>query len=302
MKDKKTLITIIVLLVIFLPIGVFGTIKSFSATKPDVKDDNPNKEFKYNNKLYFYYNDKLLSTYECSTCTLASSSIDDINYHTNYYKSENNELASVINEYYGLFKENDNIILYNLVNSKKIDAYKSIKNYNIDATSKFAITEKSNGMGVIFFDLSSSPIPNEYEYISLPEHIIDNKLDTSKFIVKKDNMWSIISANKEVDVAPIIDEIVDFNDNYYITYANDTYHVYDRNNIEYLENLPKTNVYGVGKYIFVLNNNQLFIYENCLSPVIKIMELPNYNSIYFYQNNNKIDIMIDGNLQETLEL
>lgn len=302
MKDKKTLITIIVLLVIFLPIGVFGTIKSFSATKPDVKDDNPNKEFKYNNKLYFYYNDKLLSTYECSTCTLASSSIDDINYHTNYYKSENNELASVINEYYGLFKDNDNIILYNLVNSKKIDAYKSIKNYNIDATSKFAITEKSNGMGVIFFDLSSSPIPNEYEYISLPAHIIDNKLDTSKFIVKKDNMWSVISANKEVDVAPIIDEIVDFNDNYYITYANDTYHVYDRNNIEYLENLPKTNVYGVGKYIFVLNNNQLFIYENCLSPVIKIMELPNYNSIYFYQNNNKIDIMIDGNLQETLEL
>jgi len=157
-------------------------------------------------------------------------------------------------------------------------------------------------MGVIFFDLSNSPIPNVYEYITLPSHIIDNKLDTSKFIVKKDNMWSVISANKKVDVAPIIDEIVDFNDNYYITYANDTYHVYDRNNIEYLENLPKTNVYGVGKYIFVLNNNQLFIYENCLSPVIKIMELPNYNSIYFYQNNNKIDIMIDENLHETLEL
>lgn len=302
MKDKKTLITIIVLLVIFLPIGLFGTIKSFSTTKSDVKDDNPNKEFKYNNKLYFYYNDKLLSTYECSTCTLATSSIDDINYHTNYYKSDDKELAGVLNEYYGLFKEKDNIILYNLKNNKKIDSYKSIKNYNIDATSKFAITEKSNGMGVIFFDLSNSPIPNVYEYITLPSHIIDNKLDTSKFIVKKDNMWSVISANKKVDVAPIIDEIVDFNDNYYITYANDTYHVYDRNNIEYLENLPKTNVYGVGKYIFVLNNNQLFIYENCLSPVIKIMELPNYNSIYFYQNNNKIDIMIDENLHETLEL
>lgn len=279
-----------------------ATIKSFSTTKSDVKDDNPNKEFKYNNKLYFYYNDKLLSTYECSTCTLASSSIDDINYHTNYYKSDDKELASVLNEYYGLFKENDNIILYNLVNNKKIDSYKSIKNYNIEATSKFSITEKSSGKGVIFFDLSNSPIPNVYEYITLPSHIIDNKLDTSKFIVKKDNMWSVISANKKVDVAPIIDEIVDFNDSYYITFANNTYHIYDRNNIEYLENLPKTNVYGVGKYIFVLNNNQLFIYENCLSPVIKIMELPNYNSIYFYQNNNKIDIMIDENLHETLEL
>lgn len=302
MKDKKTLITIIVLLVIFLPIGLFGTIKSFSTTKSDVKDDNPNKEFKYNNKLYFYYNDKLLSTYECSTCTLASSSIDDINYHTNYYKSDDKELASVLNEYYGLFKENDNIILYNLVNNKKIDSYKSIKNYNIEATSKFAITEKSSGKGVIFFDLSNSPIPNEYEYITLPSHIIDNKLDTSKFIVKKDNMWSVISANKKVDVAPVLDEIVDFNDSYYITFANNTYHIYDRNNIEYLENLPKTNVYGVGKYIFVLNNNQLFIYENCLNPVVKIMELPSYNSLYFYQNNNKIDIMIDENLHETLEL
>ena len=302
MKDKKTLITIIVLLVIFLPIGLFGTIKSFSTTKSDVKDDNPNKEFKYNNKLYFYYNDKLLSTYECSTCTLASSSIDDINYHTNYYKSDDKELAGVLNEYYGLFKENDNIILYNLVNNKKIDSYKSIKNYNIEATSKFAITEKSSGKGVIFFDLSNSPIPNVYEYITLPSHIIDNKLDTSKFIVKKDNMWSVISANKEVDVAPVSDEIVDFNDSYYITFANNTYHIYDRNNIEYLENLPKTNVYGVGKYIFVLNNNQLFIYENCLNPVVKIMELPSYNSLYFYQNNNKIDIMIDENLHETLEL
>ncbi len=293
MKDKKTLITIIVLLVIFLPMALFGTIKSFSTTKSDVKDDNPNKEFKYNNKLYFYYNDKLLSTYECSTCTLATSSIDDINYHTNYYKSDDKELAGVLNEYYGLFKEKDNIILYNLVNNKKIDSYKSIK---------FAITEKSSGKGVIFFDLSNSPIPNVYEYITVPSHIIDNKLDTSKFIVKKDNMWSVISANKKVDVAPIIDEIVDFNDNYYITYVNDTYHVYDRNNIEYLENLPKTNVYGVGKYIFVLNNNQLFIYENCLNPVVKIMELPSYNSLYFYQNNNKIDIMIDENLHETLEL
>lgn len=302
MKDKKTLITIIVLLVIFLPIGLFGTIKSFSTTKSDVKDDNPNKEFKYNNKLYFYYNDKLLSTYECSTCTLASSSIDDINYHTNYYKSDDKELAGVLNEYYGLFKENDNIILYNLVNNKKIDSYKSIKNYNIEATSKFAITEKSSGKGVIFFDLSNSPIPNVYEYITLPSHIIDNKLDTSKFIVKKDNMWSVISANKKVDVAPVLDEIVDFNDSYYITFANNTYHIYDRNNIEYLENLPKTNVYGVGKYIFVLNNNQLFIYENCLNPVVKIMELPSYNNLYFYQNNNKIDIMIDENLHETLEL
>ena len=48
MKDKKTLITIIVLLVIFLPIGLVGTIKHFSLPKQlDNGIENPNKEFNW---------------------------------------------------------------------------------------------------------------------------------------------------------------------------------------------------------------------------------------------------------------
>ena len=43
MKDKKTLITIIVLLVIILPMGIYGTIKNFNTGKTETKDDNPNK-------------------------------------------------------------------------------------------------------------------------------------------------------------------------------------------------------------------------------------------------------------------
>ena len=69
MKDKKTLITIIILLVVFLPLGLVGTIKHFSTSKTNVDvNSNPNKEFIYNNKLYFYYENELLATYECSTC------------------------------------------------------------------------------------------------------------------------------------------------------------------------------------------------------------------------------------------
>ena len=87
MKDKKTLITIIVLLVILLPMGVIGTIKNFSVpNKDEVVDDNPNKNFIYKNKLYFYLDGKLLSTYNCSNCDIANVEIDDDVYKTNYYK------------------------------------------------------------------------------------------------------------------------------------------------------------------------------------------------------------------------
>ena len=54
MKDKKTLITIIILLVVFLPLGLVGTIKHFSTSKTNVDvNSNPNKEFIYNGKVYF---------------------------------------------------------------------------------------------------------------------------------------------------------------------------------------------------------------------------------------------------------
>ena len=170
MKDKKTLITIIVLLAIILPMGVYGTINSYSTTKNTIKDDNPNKDFIYNNKLYFYKDNTLISTYECSTCSLATTTYNDTDYHTNSYQNESTELSSIINDFYGIFKENSDIVLYNLKNSKKVDTYKSIKTYDTKASSNFGIVEKNTGWGVVFFDLSHSTIPSTYNYIAIPSH------------------------------------------------------------------------------------------------------------------------------------
>lgn len=164
MKDKKTLITIIVLLVIILPMGIYGTIKNFSTGNIEVKDDNPNKEFIYNNKLYFYYDNELLATYECSTCNNASNEIDDVNYHTNYYKSDVMDVNSVINKYYGIFKENDNVVLFNLIKGSIVDTYESVKNYGVDATNEFGIVKKDNKYGVINIK-GVILVPCKYDYI-----------------------------------------------------------------------------------------------------------------------------------------
>lgn len=302
MKDKKTLITIIVLLAIFLPIGLVGTIKHFSLPKQlDNGIENPDKEFIHNNKVYFYIGDKLMSTYECSTCSIADTVIDDSKYHTNYYKGDDLVLSGVINNFFSVFKKDNNYVLYNVVSKGIVDQYKEIKNYNTEATSSFLINHKSSGWGVLFFEIGKVAIASEYDYISLPSHLINKKLDTSKFIAMRSNLWYILKDDGTSVHKALRSEIVDFNDNYYITYDNG-YHIYDYEDVEYLSALPKTNVYGVGDYIFIINDKQLFIYKNLNEAMVKFMTLPDYKDLYFSVEENGIDIIINGNVVETLEL
>ena len=115
-------------------------------------------------------------------------------------------------------------------------------------------------------------------------------------------MWYILNNNGVADITPINNEIVDFNDKYIITYVNGTYHIIDKNGLEYLSDLPKTKVYGVDKYIFIVNNNDLYIYEDLLNPMIKQVSLSSYNDLYFDVRDGNINIMVDKNLQESLEL
>lgn len=302
MKDKKTLITIIVLLVIFLPLGVFGTIKHFSVPKKvDENLDNPNKDFIHNNKVYFYFGGRLVSTYDCDNCSLPNTIINDEDYHTNYYNGGTYAIDGVIDTFYSIFKKGDSYILYNIVSKNVINEYKEIKNYNVEATSDFLINHKDSGWGITFFEIGKTSIPSEYDYIALPAHLIDGKLDSSRFIAMKNSLWFVLNDDGTSIHNAIRSEITDFNNNYYITYDNG-YHVYDYNDVEYLSGLPKTNVYGVGDYLFIVNNKQLFIYKDARGAMVKFVTLPDYDTLYFSTSERGIDIIIDGNVTETLEL
>lgn len=298
MKDKKTLITIIVLLVIFIPISIWGTINNFRVPNSNEDSNNPNKEFIYKDTLYFYDNDKLLATYQCSNCGVAVREVDEVSYHTNYYKLESNEIDSVINEYYGIFKENDSVLLFNLKKGSVLNKYDAIKVYQ----KNIAIVKNNNKWGVVFLDLSHKPIDISYDYITFASHINNGVLDISKFIVKKDNLWYVMDNDENNLGYSSNEEIVDFNDYYYITYSNNMYHIKDKNNLEYLSNMEKSEVYAVDKYIFVISNSTLYVYNNCNNPFIREVKLNSYNDIYFDVKSNGIDIILDGNLQETIEL
>lgn len=301
MQDKKTLITICILLAVFLPLSIIGTYKHFTIPKEEeIVDDNPNKDLIYNGNVYFYLNNKLLQKIACNNCKKAESTIDDDKYHTNSYRFGNSDIEPVINNNLGIINNNGVYQLYSLVNGGLMNYYDEIKTYKVPSSNNYLINKKANKWGVVYLDFSSSPINNDYDYIAIPSHFKNDLLDTSKFIAKKGLLWYILNPDGTATHPAVRGEITDFNDNYYVLYENG-YHIMDYDNNEYLEGVSKDSVYGVGKYIFIISNiNQLYIYENCSNTYLKRVELPSYESIYFSSNEDGIAIMIDGNKYETL--
>lgn len=302
MKDKKTLIVIIVLLAITLPLGIVGTIKHFSIPQKEEVPENLNQEFIYQDHVYFYLEGSLLGTYACLNCSLPEATVIEDGYHTNSYKSGEESLEPVVNSFYAIFKKGDKEVLYSIISKRILAEYKSIKTYNAKANNMFVINETNSGYGVMFFELGKSSIPSEYDYIALPSHFEDGLLDATKFIVKKNNLWFIIKEDKTSLNDAISEEIVDFNDNYYITYVNGEYKIYDYDGVEHLNMLPKTNIYGVGKYLFILNNSDLYVYEDIDGDIKALDNVGEYKEIHFNKKSDGIEVIIDGKVSKTLAL
>ena len=188
----------------------------------------------------------------------------------------------------------------NIVGKSIIGKYDEVKNYKVKSSGKYLIYKSNRKYGIINFDIGGTPIPCDYDYISIPAHLNDSTLDSSKFIVLTNSTWKILD-NKNNVLATSNEEIVDFNDSYYITYSGG-YNIYDYEGNKYLESIPKTNVYGVGDYLFVLNDKQLFIYKDLNENMITYKLLNDYKTIYFNKTEKGIEIIIDGNVTETLEL
>ncbi len=298
MQDRKTLITIVILLVICLPLATIGTVKHFKEANKDVVNNNINKDLIYNNKVYLYQDGELLKTYDCANCFKAKTIINDDEYHTNSYKSGTKILDAVINDMWAVFGKDKDIVLYNILGNSIATTYDEIKTYNVEHTEDMIVFKKNNKWGITYF---TSAIKNDYDYIAFPAHFINDTLDTSMFIGKINNLWYILKSDGTALMPEVHTEIVDFNDNYYITYDG-TYHIMDYNNVEQLANVSKDKVYCIDKYLFLVLNEKMYVYENVNESLKKTIDIKEYKEIYLSKNNDEIVIMLDGNLLETIAL
>ena len=302
MYDKKTLIVIIILLVIFVPLAFIGTYRHFTNNEDIIGDDNPNHEFIYNDKVYFYYNNELLGTYDCSNCSNVVTTIDDTEYHTNYYRNGTDEFNPILSRTMAVFREGDKINFYAIGTNMTVQ-YDAIKNYNVANSNNLLMVQRDNLWQIIRVDSSGAinVLDGSYDYVAIPNHMENNILNSDYLITKSGDNWQIFDVNNNTNIVTTNREIVDFNDYYYITYDN-SYQLFDYNNVEVFANIVKNDIRILENYVFLIRDDLLLVYENDSTNIYGNVTIPTYQTIDFELNDTSIDIMIDGNLYQSIAL
>ena len=314
MKNKTTLWVIIALLLLSSSMAGFGYYVHVDKIK-NPPPENPNKEFKVNNKLYFYDDNKeLLGTYDCtqSVCGYAKNYVDDSAYSVNYYKDAATNEISMINNRYAFICDNkdiysDDVILYDVVNSRVVKKLTGVKNYTIgivndyylvkNESSKWGIMKMSNNAGMI--------IDFKYDYIGLPNNIDTNSglLKADGFIVFDINGWKVVS-DSDSDLSNYsINQIYDYYDGYTITTSGISYYLNNRNGDPILSDGYKSMEF-VGGYLKVLDDesNSYLMDVDSLSPVSNKYAVENMSDLIVDLTLNGLELYMNGELQETVPL
>ncbi|MCI9279986.1 MAG: hypothetical protein HFJ02_04220 [Bacilli bacterium] len=225
-KNKLTLILIVVLLVLFLPLSISSFILHKKYTTPVVI--NPKREFKFENKLYFYRGNNLLGTYDCENfndfCDYASTKEEEKKYILKEPESLGGRLSLINNRFAFLIdsptsKLNEApVLLYDLTRNNVIGSYKEIKNYGMGLDKDYYIIKNEKDLwGVMTFsDGIELALPFNYEFIGINNSLSENGLLNSNiFVAMKDNEWQLFDS-KGQELSPVFKSEIYNYDNHYI--------------------------------------------------------------------------------------
>ena len=269
-EDKGVLITIIVLLVIFLPLTILGYIEH------NKMENNYEHKLYYQGYLWFYDNDKLIGKYKCNNdmCNLATTTIKDDEYDKRNYRGDLEGTILPINNKYAFIKDGDKIILYDITTNGSLASYKSVNNYNTKIVDDTYIVEQENGkFGVLrFANGLESVIPFEYDFIGLTNNLSENnELIANNFLVKQDNLWFLIDYQNNIISKKYDKEIID-------------YRIFN-------------------EYIAIITDQNIDIYNLDDKVLINSKRInTDYESIDYRETINTIELIIDGKDAETIEI
>ena len=261
-------------MIIVIPSSIWGTVNHFMATNKS--DTNVNKEFHYNNKLYFYNLNNLIGTYNCTNtiCDYAYGTIDDSVYALNYHKVTTDEQVKLVNNKYAFIVDttssnvpykDSKITLYDVSNSRNTGTFNAVKNYAVGLENNQFIIQNNAGLwGVVALnDTPSLVVPYTYNFIGVHDVSANNStsLETDTFVVKDTSGWKLIN-KQNVDLTGYFSyPIYDYNSKYVAVKNNDYYFLYDYNN-NLIISFGYKNIKFMGEYIGVLNSNNQFYVIN----------------------------------------
>lgn len=288
-KNKGTLISIIVLLIIFIPCTIIGMFDHF-------KEVNKEHLSYYEGSLYFYDDtDHLVGTYKCisSNCSYAKYKIIDTNEEIP---------GKLINNRYAFINDDSTIKVYDVVNNIEIARYDNVMTYSNVLKMNHYIVSKDGKYGII------KTIPTIITYVDLKYSSLEllkntNNEYTLEYILAKDDKTYLLKNGKE-KYSTDEDQILYASDKFII--IKDIFNnlaITDYENNHLLNGIQMLDYSLIDNYIFIKTNEDYKLYsisnenEN-LFTLYKSYDL----GIKFEKIDNIINVSLDNQVVDTILL
>ncbi len=304
MKTKKsTLYTIIALLVIFVPLTSYGIYQKITSKVENITKENPNHDFYYQGRLYFYDEQgNFLGNYTCGAdnCGHVKTIIDDESYNLNYYADGTQEYLNYENNDYAFVSDGKNIILYSFKLKAPIITYSEVKDYHTTNNHNYLIAKKDGKWGVLNLNSLTNVIDYTFDFIGLPNKVVDGVLQTDNFIAFKDNRWYILDAEGNPKNNGVLAPIIAFNPNYILTNEKEIFD-YESNKVPI--NVSYKDIALVDGYtVLVTNNNTVLVYSDLKGLILATTTVSDYKTINFEYADGVIIIYLDGTMGTSIDL
>ena len=248
---KKQKIILIVagclLLIIIISLLIYLVLPKKEEETPEepkntITIDNGN--YQYQDGTLIFLNDQKtqIGTYECeekdeNLCYVAylDNDLDDVNTTKNTYEDDSTvKFRSQIfhNRYVFLKDGSDTLKLYDILENKTTNEYKSLKYYETLGSDYVILKNNDNKYGLV--EITSNEIKTIIDFT------YDNLTSLSKkdniLIAKKNNKSYLINLNNKVLTKSTSKDIYDYNDKYLVLKDNNSYSLTDYNNETIYEN------------------------------------------------------------------
>ena len=282
MKNKPTLIAIIVLLVIFVPLSIYTTyLKLFKVEElPDTKTQE------------------------------VTSYLDDIDKFVDI-KTDGQRTSigtfKIANKDYTFVLKNNTVYLHSIADNLNILDYQAIKFYNSYIENNLLIVKRDNKWGIINLNSLQPVVKPEYDYLGLIDDEKDGVLNTNTFIGLKNNFYSLYKLGdsfKKVS-SDFKDIIYTYNNNQkvIITINNDRYKVYDFNGNNLLENYEITKAAITNNYLAIIDSqNNLYLFNRVPGLPFENYSVKDVSKLKLKESANTLEIYLNDNLYKNIDI
>ena len=187
-------------------------------------------------------------------------------------------------------------IMYGITNNNKLEVT-GLNNYGIGFNGDYYIGIMDNGKYTLFRvnQLAQRAIEDEYDFIGAAGHLIDGKLDSSKFAVLKNNKWQLINTENTALTSELENPIYDYSD-YAVALYNETSNKYYLVNFqnESLMNRNFDKVFFYKDIVLGVSDNTLYIYDSASNRVLSsTITISSLDDISVLEETDYIDISIN---------